>query len=112
MGRGILLADMSGYLSAIKDARAAIRKTDPSGSQAALHRMSQLLEATHIDKAFIARKLQRLNRLKGSRKLDEATSAKVSHAFAAVHGSFFAGDYQKANHHLNRIWRLLNPGGE
>ena len=104
---GILVEDSPAYGRALADARQALAAKDTVEARLAEARAAAVLERTRVDKAFIARKLARLTRLKGSRKLDEARAREVHGTFGKVHSSYFAGDYNTANIHLNRLWQLL-----
>jgi hypothetical protein len=90
-----------------EELRAALGAGKLEAVQSALGRLEQSLRQVKIDQSFVSRKLQRLNRVKRSVKLPEATEKKVSAIFAGVHERFFSGDYQGANAQLNSIWRLL-----
>jgi hypothetical protein len=105
---GILLDDLPPtYRGALNRAKAALAAADVPSSLQAVERLQKVLDGTRIDKAFISRKLARLSALKSSRKLDEARAKRAHQAFAKVHASYFAGDYQAANAHLNRLWHVL-----
>jgi len=104
---GILVLDSPAYDRALAEAKQALAAKDTIEARLAEARAAAVLDRTRIDKAFIARKLARLTRLKGARKLDEARAKEVHATFAKVHGSYFAGDYNTANIHLNRLWQLL-----
>jgi hypothetical protein len=104
--RKILLEDAPTYRALLKEAQQALEK-ESEGAKAILARLEETLRQQKIDGAFISRKLERLNRLKGSLRIDEATSKKVTEIFAKVHDRYFSGDYEAANEHLNQIWRVL-----
>jgi hypothetical protein len=107
--RGILLADVPRYRLALLEASRSLQAEDQARMKAAVGQLKGILARTKIDKAFIAKKLGRLNRLRGSKKLDPKTAQRLSRAFQKVHASYFAGKYEEANSHLNRIWRILRP---
>jgi hypothetical protein len=109
---GFLLSDLPVYNRALADARQALSTKDTVEAKLALERMGAELSRNHVDKAFIARKLARLTKLKGKRKLDGPTGKKVHNIFSRVHATYFAGDYKTANMHLNRLWHILHRSSE
>jgi len=104
---GVLPEDLPAYTRSLAGARKALAARDTVESKLAAERMRTVLDRTRIDRAFISRKLARITRLKGSRRLQGEAGKKVHETFGKVHSSYFAGDYKTANIHLNRLWQLL-----
>jgi hypothetical protein len=105
--RELLRDDDAQYRARLEEARAAIEGEEEAVAAAAVAALAGRLRAVRIDGTFISRKLKRIDKAKGARRLDPAVSKRVTATFAKVHESYFSGDYRRANAHLNQIWRLL-----
>jgi serine/threonine protein kinase len=105
--RGILLDDvpfLRGYRGQIKK---AIEAGEGDSVLPVLAQMEDSLRQIQIDGSFIAKKLERINKLKGTLRLDEITAKRIATIFAKVHERYFSGDYRGANAYLNSIWHIL-----
>ncbi len=107
LARGIHLDDTRSYRVKLLEGRKALRAGEIERAVKAIAGAEESLRRIQIDDNFVSRKLQRLNRLKGSLQLDAATEKQVTEIFAKVHDRYFSGDFKAANTHLNRIWQVL-----
>jgi hypothetical protein len=105
--REVLLLDVPTYAVALHQINRAFSDGNASRSAQLAETMSRLLDETKIDAAFVSKKLDRLNKLIASRKLERVMARNVKATFAQVHSRYFAGDYVSANRNLNRIWRIV-----
>ncbi len=104
---GILEADAPAYREALSDARQHLQQGDTQGALTAVDLAEAQLRRVQIDETFVGKKLQRLSLAAKDKVLPPAAAEDLRARFAQVHTAYFKGDYEKANEHLNGIWRLL-----
>lgn len=92
--------------------RAGQRARRGQGGQAAadLEEARSLVEATTVDKSFVAAKLRRLNRLTANAELDEVARAKLDALTRRFLQSYNEGRHAEANATLNQAFLVVEEG--
>lgn len=109
--RGFLLADLPGYHRALDAIDGAIARQEEAEARRQIAKIRSLIEQTKIDGPFISKKLARLGKARARSNLEASQSQEMQAAFARVHESYFAGEFEEANRHLNAIGALIGGGG-
>jgi hypothetical protein len=104
--RGLLRADAPKIAARRRELGAAVARGEAVGDD--LDRLEARIRSYAIDRAFVERKLRRLNREMAGRALGAQVKQRIQrHAQRALSHAVM-GQYADANHELNQIARLLD----
>ena len=104
--RGLLRADAPQIAARRRELGAAVARGEAVGD--ALDRLEARIRSFPVDRAFVERKLRRLNREMAGRPLPGGVKQRIQrHAQRALSHAVM-GRYADANHELNRIAGLLH----
>jgi hypothetical protein len=110
--KGVLLEDLPAPMRDLEStANAALQNKDYAAAQESLSTLSQALDATPINHAFVQAKMARINRQFSDKKLgknmDEPRQRKIMGLLGEASDSFSDGRYDRANKKINQIYTLL-----
>ena len=106
--KGILTRDLPGPVAKLRsDVRKYLRSKEYARAKFAADQFLAYAKALKVDRAFVAAKIARLNRIIQKKRLSPDTQRKVNRLFTAAVSAYSDGNFRRANAQLNRIYGLL-----
>jgi hypothetical protein len=105
--KGLLPGDLGPAANLEGEATAAMKADDWGKAYLAAAQLAATVEAIKVDRAFVAAKAMRLQKIVQSTKRDETVQKQLADGLTDVMQKFGDGDHAAANRKLNALWALV-----